>query len=293
MSSTSTSRCTQYDGAVAVPLAKWATAARPAAGGSATTASRSRCMISQLIGQVAEVGGLLRVAGADDHGIAARDHRAGTHGPQQVRPAQAQQRADRHVGGLAGRRGAVVVGIDMAVDVDHADPAQRIAGSGDGAHDQSAAAAEQQRATALGQDAGGRRTDVGRRRAHAGPADDAADRVAVRSGDPHVEVAEVSGAEPRGQVTVPQRARRDLGPERRTFGRRSHRVDRHPQTDPSPRRRIHGALYPALAHVEVSSRWRRWSGPAGRSRGRTGRRGRAAGRAGAGRPVAASRRPAG
>jgi hypothetical protein len=136
----------------------------------------------------------------------------------------------------------------VAVDIGHPDRPAGVAQPRQGARDQRAAAAEDERARV-------RRHDVAHRGAH-GPGggkhaidpDHARGRVAAIAANADVEVAAILGPEARGQIALAQRRRRELGPTGPSDG-----IDRHADDGPGSR---HRPMLPVPLAPTIYSWWR-------------------------------------
>jgi hypothetical protein len=187
---------------------------------------------SQSLGQVADVGGLVLITRAEHDDVCGGDHRHRAHRRQQVGPADAEQPGDRHVCGLAGGGGDVVIDVDVPVGVRKSHPAEHIARRSGSAHQDRATAAEQQRALAGRQQVRNGSPDRRDGRAHGRPPDDAAERVTVRTEDPHRQVAGIGRLEPANEPEVAHRLGRELGAEQWPAGRSRDAVDRYAERRP-------------------------------------------------------------
>jgi hypothetical protein len=134
-----------------------------------------------------------------------RQRRADLAGPG--RRAVARDDRDGHVGGLAGGRGLAVVGVEMAIQVGQAHLAKRIAGTGERARQERAAAAHHERNPALGEHV----ADLEPHRPGHGPdrwpADDPGLRVPDPPDEPDREISGVGRAHRVGQAGGAQRHR--------------------------------------------------------------------------------------
>ncbi len=110
--------------------------------------------------------------------------------------AEAERDRDRHVGGLAGRRGLAVVEVEMAVEVDQAEGgAERVARARQRPRQLRAAAAGEEGADAVAEQLGDGAADRRRGLKHVGAGEDPGLGVALLAADPHLKVAAVLAAE--------------------------------------------------------------------------------------------------